>query len=332
MPPPAVGRKTAVALSAITYCTDPQAALNKYLPGWQIVWNGQVTPDGNYAFIATDIYQYNHVLSVRGSLPPWDIFDNWDAFANWILEDFDALTQQAWPYSYVPGAMISSGSMTAFTNLGNMTDSNGTYIYNFLRDEAVRKNKPITITGHSLGGNMANLYASWLPWNLEMDGHLKANLALYTFAAPAAGNQAFASDLDEKIPRAFHFEISNDIVPKFPVYAGIQSLEALFVPKPAADQIYVDKPIYLTLAGAINILSQSFSNAGYQQVSNNYEYLDNALSPQYEHNNIKNWFMQAGYQHEAVNYCLCLGVPPIQDQAIGETATVAEIGAAIADE
>lgn len=311
MPPPVVRQKTAVALAAISYCTDPQTALNLYLPGWKIVWNGLVTPDGNYAFIATDMYNYNYVLSIRGSLPPWNIFDNWATFANWIIEDMNAIEQTPWPYSNVPGALIADGSMDGYNNIANMTDSNGTYIYTFLRDNAVFNKKPITITGHSLGGNLANLYASYLPWNLQKDGPYTADISLYTFAAPAAGNAAFANDLDQKIPQAWHYEIDNDIVPKFPVSKDIQRLGIFFNPHPAAYDIYVDKSLYLTLTGALNALSYQFTNQAYQQPVNGYNYLQNALNKNYEKDTFKDWMYQAAFQHEVVNYCKCLGVPLI---------------------
>src|SRR5438045_2031455 len=129
MPPPAVTQKTAVELCAIAYCDNPQNALDTYLPGWTIAWNGHVTADDNYAFIATDMYQFNYVLCIRGSLPPWDIFNSWDAFANRIIEDLNAFTTQPWPYSYISGAYVASGTWDGFQEIVNMTDNSGTTMY-----------------------------------------------------------------------------------------------------------------------------------------------------------------------------------------------------------
>jgi triacylglycerol lipase len=73
------------------------------------------------------------------------------------------------------------------------------------------KNKKLWITGHSLGGALASLYAGMLVEN-QYDVY-----ALYTFASPRAGNIEFARQLNNAI-KGPHYRVVNsgDIVPHVP--------------------------------------------------------------------------------------------------------------------
>src|SRR5579859_3605230 len=179
---------TAAQLAAITYCPDPINSVITNLPGWNVVWSGKVTPDGNYAFIATDPTLQYYVLAIRGSLPVLDLFKSWDDFANWVLEDLDVITRVDWSYSNTSGALISSGANRAFNNLIGMTDTlgSGLNVTDYLIQHAVNANAQIVITGHSLGGNMANVFASFFNWTLTDQGYGNNNINSYvhTFAAP----------------------------------------------------------------------------------------------------------------------------------------------------
>ena len=81
-----------------------------------------------------------------------------------------------------------------------------------LLDEARTRNQRIWITGHSLGGALASLYAAML---IENDYPV---YGLYTFASPRPGDSHFAEVLGEKLEGGPHWRVVNqgDLVPHVP--------------------------------------------------------------------------------------------------------------------
>jgi len=79
--------------------------------------------------------------------------------------------------------------------------------------EALKKypSSTLFITGHSLGGALANLCAYDLASSFK-------NMIVYTFAAPRLGNLAFASAYDNMISKSNSYRIFNteDVVPDTP--------------------------------------------------------------------------------------------------------------------
>jgi lipase (class 3) len=305
---------TAAQLAALTYCPNPSSSVPANLPGWTVVWNGQETSDGNYAYIALDPTSQYYVLAIRGSLPVLDAFKSWDDFANWFLEDFDIITRADWPYSNTSGALISNGMNTAFDNLINMADTmgSGLNVTNYLVQHAANANLSITITGHSLGGAMANVYGSYFNWYLNDIGYGNSNSDnyIFTFAAPGAGNGIFATDLDSKFAgnQSWHYDIDNDIIPKLPVFLAMTLLAALYIPDPSAYQISVTYDGYtVSLAEAIIGIAVAVAPYGYQQQANNYNILSYAVSGQYAANTVEDWFSEAGYQHTVGHYVAAVG-------------------------
>lgn len=303
--------KAAVQLCSITFATNPVKDIGTLMPGWKIVWNGTQTLDANYAFIAVDATGNNYALAIRGSVPPNSIFDDWDLFANWVLEDLDVVTQASWPYASTPQARVSTGSYIAFTNMLDMTDSlgSGLSISDYLLANTVGSGKQLLIAGHSLGGNMANVFASYYVQTLIQQGKSSDNVSLFTFAAPAAGNSDFATDLDTKLSSAWHYENGNDLVPKFPVFDGIVVTSLLYIPQPSASEITTDYNGHtVSLREAFLLLAGAFLLYGYQQPKNNYTVFATELYPEYEQNTVGDWFSQAGAQHALSNYATYLGV------------------------
>lgn len=303
--------KIAVQLCAITAAPNPLVDIGGLMPGWKIVWNGTQTNDANYAFIAVDATGKNYALAIRGSVPPNSVFTDWDIFANWVLEDLDVVTQASWPYASTTQPRISTGAYIAFTNMLDMKDALGSNltIYDFLLANTVGAGKTLFITGHSLGGNMANVYASFYVHMLKQQGKSSDNVSLYTFAAPAAGNADFATDLDAKLPVAYHYQNVNDIVPNFPVFDGLVFTSALYLPQPLAASIKVTYQGHtIGLNEAVLLLAGAFLLYGYQQPTNNYTIFSTNLFPQFTNNTVKDWLGQGGSQHQIGNYANYLGV------------------------
>ena len=307
--------QNAVVLCAVTNSTDPVNDISDYPTDWKIVWNGIQTPEGNYAFIAADPAGENYALAIRGSLPG-KIFGNWDVFSNWVLEDFNVLAQVAWGYATTANPKISNGAYIAFENLLSMQDSlgSGLNVTDYLVTKAVKPGKNVIITGHSLGGNMANVYASYFITTITGLKYPSGKVSLYTFAAPAPGNGDFATDLDAKLPAAWHYQNYNDIIPNFPVAGNVLKMGSKYSPSPAASAITFinDDGNTITLRDAFIILSGVLTLCGYKQQTNNYTIFNNKLDERFEENTMKDWFYQAGSQHNISNYATYLGLPQLQ--------------------
>jgi len=119
---------------------------------------------------------------------------------------------------------------------------------------------PLLITGHSLGGNLATVYGSYLAAARQQKGKRDDQINIITFAAPAAGNEGFASDFNKKFPRSVRVENRFDIVPKFPSASGIASLGELYNDSLSAANIQVGyKNLQLPLKRVFGLIKSGFT-------------------------------------------------------------------------
>jgi triacylglycerol lipase len=290
-----------------------EAAVQSIFPTCQVVWSSTNTYDDNYAYIVqAPGPNYECFLTVRGSLPfeaNGQVVIDWATIANWLLEDFDIYTQGAWVYADSDNAYIASGSLKAFTNIQTATNfigGTGQDAYSYLVANAVGKGYPVYITGHSLGGNIANVYASYFAQQLAGAGLSNANNFLFTFAAPAAGNQDFAADLDGKFPagQAYHYQLDNDIIPRFPVVSDVEELESMFQPAPLASAIsWLDVTLADTIQGVVDTIKGDIDIDlidAYVQTA--VTIAPHALAASWTSNTFSDWFLQALYQHQVSGY------------------------------
>jgi triacylglycerol lipase len=303
--------KTACILSEISYCSDPENKLSQYLPGWKLVWKPAAI-GGNYAFVATNGTVY--AIGIRGSLLEFSDA----ALNNWLYNDLNVVNQKDWNYAE-PGShtRISAGSYLGWQNMNQLADiSTGKKIWDFL--QTLPSDAPIVLTGHSLGGNLATVYASYLWWQWKQNGHPKNNMNVITFAAPAAGDDGFAESFDKEFPNSLRIENSNDMVPKFPVSKKIADLGNLFSPAPSADSISVGykslttslKNVFSLMSGALELLR--FNDVSpYVQTNGNGMMITIPLSGKNSSNDASAWFAEAGYQHGMVQYAKAFDAPVI---------------------
>ena len=304
---------TACIFSEISYCPDPQQQLDKYMPGWRVVWN-PLSVGGNYAFVATDSIRY--VIAVRGSLLSFTE----DAFNNWVTNDLNVMTQDNWPYCSTEKAAISHGSYIAWQNLERMRDrKSGKSLWSFLSEKVTDQN-PLILTGHSLGGNLAMVYASYLWSKFDKSGHQKNNINVITFAAPAPGNSSFAEDFNTKFPVSERIENRNDVVPKFPCSNKITKLAELYIPQPSASDVSVGyrnmttklSNVFTLMSSALAILELQSNFYGYTHTNGEGKLITIALSNKDSTNTAAAWFAEAGYQHSMAQYAAFFGAPVIK--------------------
>jgi triacylglycerol lipase len=305
--------KNACLFSQIAYCKDIPAALTAYMPGWNTAWEATEF-GGNHAFVAGNGTAY--VLAIRGSL----INFSWAAFQNWIYQDLHVTSQEKWAFTNDSSkAKLSQGSYDGWQNLKQLKDKKtGQLLLPFLKT-AIKNGVPLLVTGHSLGGNLATVYASYLWQEYKNTNNTAPAINVITFAAPAAGNLAFANDFNKKFPRSIRVENENDIVPKFPSSAGISALSNLFTDSLSAGKIMVGyknltvslSTVFSLINTAMSLLEFTSGISSYIQTNGEGKKIPIPLSGINTGNEIINWLSEAGHQHSIKQYAQYEGVPVV---------------------
>lgn len=317
----AIGDVIAMQLASITYCSlthNVRSTLHAVLPGWQLVWEPVKVIGGNYAFIAYNGVQY--VIAIRGSILEF----SWAAFDNWFEQDFNIFLQEKWIYTQNPAAdpKISRGAWDGLQDLMVLTDKNGDTMESFILKNAIPNGKFIGITGHSLGGNLATVYAMYLRYQiLQSGGTLPAIYSVLTFAAPTSWNIAFADEFDASLTNTWRYYGMLDIVP-FSACDVIGLGNLYPPPAPSASSIYVTyKGKNYTLAEAFDVIqgliaaSELINQSVYGPVNNKRGTVQlNTNLKEYKMTYtdlLARWFEQAGEQHDHNRYLEWMGASAV---------------------
>lgn len=222
---------TTPAIQAARMRTDINTALKKSdYPGWQVVWGPGLNQDrSNMLFVAGNKTTNQYAVVIRGTV--WTFVIDW-------LEDLTSIL----PLVYFPPAndtavQIAAGTALGLTQLTTVTGTAGvdptgpqTDLLTYLKQIADQAD--IFITGHSLGGCLASVLAPWLASSTGLGS--ADNLKVYTFAAPAAGNDAFASYYNNLftnssgVSTAYRVYNSLDVVPN--AWASLPTIETYYPP------------------------------------------------------------------------------------------------------
>lgn len=308
----------AMTLATVAYCSDPASTLADMENGWSAVWVASTDINGNIAFIA-----YNggsqYVVAIRGSLLNF----SWQAFDNWFKQDLNVYDQTAWNYPNSAALpMISKGSSDGLNDLIQLVDINGQTMYQYLTANAIGTDISIGVVGHSLGGNLASVYAPWLLYQLQQNNITPpASFPVLTFAAPTAGNQAFADAYDNSFPNSWRYYNEIDLVPM--ASNSLLFAALLYSPAPEASSIetIVDH-LPVTLAEAIAAIAAAIALR--EKHYNSYYTQTNQTTGSVALNTTKalhtvdtskplidQWFDQVAAQHIQSNYLSLLNASPV---------------------
>jgi triacylglycerol lipase len=296
-----------MTLSAIAYQSDIAGQLkNKtYATGgdWSLVWGPVQNDYGNLAFVVRSASTGNFALVIRGSL----ITFTWAALENWFY-DLDVLLQSSWPYfPNASGAMVSNGTYWQAYGLASTTWGGQTlasFLMNF-----VPRSATLYVTGHSLGGNLATVLASWISaLRGPAPGQQDPNTRPYTFAAPSPGNTVFASAYNARFPNSWRYWNVLDVVPNawdnLPNIGSIYDDYGLYTP--VAVLISVD-----SMYGAL-LASEAAYDSYYQQTNGN----GTSIGTNWQM--FVDWYTEVGFQHGHNTYLGLLGAPPVKDSLLPE--------------
>jgi len=182
---------------------------------WSLAWGPAQDPSqGNLVYVAVrSDGSANLALAVVVRGTDWRV--PLTGLWNQIVEDLDADSQQAPPWTAPTGTLIAAGTAQALTYVSEMS-AGGQSLVGFLTSfygTAANQQVPLQVTGHSLGGCVTTVLAPWLQAQLGQQ-KLSPTIVPTTYAAPSAGNQAFAEAFRTAFPTAVCYRNSLDIVPK----------------------------------------------------------------------------------------------------------------------
>jgi hypothetical protein len=321
-------------------------------PPWQVVWGPAVfTMPGalyqdNMMFVAqnqSDPSQF--VIAVRGT--------NFVSDLDWLMEDLDILQLIPWPTA--PNAAISESTSIDLQVLLGMIGKNGRgdemCLLDFLSGQTFLRSINLCVTGHSLGGCVAGTLALYLKENrTHWDPRKYSFVCSVTFAAPTAGNAAFAkhsdqqfADQSKRFPGWDPTLGTNFDAVRCTLDVAWMSWMTYYVATPSGDSyppllnIYGDNLDFWNASGgsAFSVVLTQFvcpmlvdimTPRNYQQVVPGATKLGgtfNGSPPPYDDplkQYVEAFLEQAKYQHGS-SYPILLGVPQLDDSKIIVTLT-----------
>jgi len=173
---------------------------------WKVVWGPAVytTPGA--------LYQDNLMFAAQNQSDPTQIVvairgTNFVADLDWLMDDFDVRQTIPWPpgstTSNPANALMSESTsidlQVLFAMIGATYGGGGPMsLMKFLLAQTASPIQ-LCVTGHSLGGCLAGALALYMKDNPTLwDASGKSNVSCITFAAPTAGNAAFAAYSDSR--------------------------------------------------------------------------------------------------------------------------------------
>jgi hypothetical protein len=279
---------------AYAFCSFVDQDSTTLPDSWQPVWVPKADVKGHtatvfqrFAMVPLSVF----ALAIQGTK---DVMD--------LLNDFQVERQPA--FSPISGAAIAIGSQDGLKDILALQTSQGTgqTLKDFL--VGLGSDSQLLLTGHSLGGNVASVLAPWVAANVPAFGGteggkvitgLPPSLTTITFAAPTAGNGAFASFLNGQSNYQAFFN-TNDVVPHVWAASGPWSaynIERLFPapgPNPAPDLV---KNLIQTRMAALSKLKISYTQTNGTSFT----------FPTVPASGKDPWVWELGYQH---NYAYCM--------------------------
>jgi hypothetical protein len=276
--------------------TNPPNATNG---AWTLVWGPAVTAidEGNLMFITYNKSTNQYAIAVRGTYPYFGL-----ALLVDLYEDLDVNHPLPWQYPTVAGALVAGGTIDGLNDVVAFT-SDGVAFRTFVDSQIAPSGADIFVTGHSLGGALTTVLAPWLVYQLSQSNAKNAVMP-YTYAAPTAGNSAFASFYTGLFKSSYRYYNTIDIVPK--AWADLLSIKSLYSsPGPACPW---------ELKDTIDLISDWLNaiKVGYTQPNETGENLPGVPSP------TSDFFAEALDQHDHNYYLKLLGAPtvPITARAV----------------
>ncbi len=248
--------------------------------------------ESQVVYVAKNVVTEEYAVAIRDRVFHFDF-----SLLFGLYEYLDVTQQVLLPYSQLGQARIAAGLSDTIFLFSNLL-YNGRTLHQVLNDLPPRTK--VYITGHSLGGTLASVYAAKLACSNFPD----LDIIPYTFGAPAAGNKSFADLFNPGssqclFPQASRCVNHLDTIPL--VWQGLQDI-------PAMDYGPIKCPIDFTLGldclARLLILARVHYAQGPAQLQ---------LTGRVEPNT--SFFGEAMYQHQHNTYMNLLHLKPIRSNS-----------------
>jgi hypothetical protein len=280
---------------------------------WRCLWGpAQSSDQSNLAFVAGYFPQLalapqSICVTIRGT----NIFfgeDIWGILSQ-IWQDLDATSQVPLPWAPPGDERIAQGTSDGLTIIRGLT-TKGVSLADYLRGFfAAPSNANVTsvVTGHSLGGCLATVVAPWM--ETIRGASYKGTIEPITFAAPTAGNAAFAAYYSTKFKEARRFQNTLDVIPL--AFQNLTNIVDIY------SRNGLDAPdlVWAGVFGWQALLD--VSGVTYQQPAQGARLLPGVFFPPDGHD----WFAQALDQHHPATYLSLLTGQPVDASALPASTT-----------
>ncbi|HUR81959.1 MAG TPA: IPT/TIG domain-containing protein [Thermoanaerobaculia bacterium] len=280
---------------------------------WVANWLVLTQDRANLAYIATEAATNSFAVVLRGT-----------QFNSLVDLAEDMMVGNLAQFTVAGGTtplLIAKGTMNAFTEITNAVSSIGSPLTNVVQQlQQQFANLPsgttpnLYVTGHSLGGCMATTMALYL-W--AQSWATPVNFYVYTYAAPSAGLQAFASYYDSIFPsNSWRVYNQYDVVPN--AWATLMSnVYQKFYPAPGPAQTLVVSDMIKQIAASTNNNTYVQTNAGAGTVMLNPTYGVNDAQDAYDAQatcaTTGDFFAQLAFQHANNTYLQLLQGQTVPD-------------------
>jgi predicted lipase len=212
-------------LSNFAYLSQNDENLKKYYEnegGWEFYEKFSTTKyfvfRNAQAHVAFNREHFLILLSFKGTDSIWNILNNLDM----SYTKKEEIKNKEFE---VDGLEVHNGFFLYFQELVNKLDASVKKVFGILAKEYYEKGIKIVVTGHSLGGAAATLYAYHLKQNLVNildfeETNYSVDVRLYTFGSPRVGNRKFSQEVNKIIgkEKIYTVQYKSDPVPKLPDY------------------------------------------------------------------------------------------------------------------
>lgn len=287
-----------ITLASIAYTPADQIA--SYLQDssystqgqWSLVWGpcayiDDVLYTDNLVYVAYNATTQAYAVVVRGT----DLVFSGSTFID-LFEDLEVSITASLPFAGPPAdAWIALGTATGLGIINDFTDpsSNQTLV------EYLSSQEPSTlyVTGHSLGGCLASVLAPSLQSSLQQPTY---PIIPYTFAAPTAGNAAYATWYSQAFPESYRYYNTNDAIPM--AWNNLDGIAALFSPGPGCP---------LVLQMVLELKADYLYELGYDYTQ------PNGTGSPFTAPIVllKDWYQEVLQQHGHATYLTGLGAQPV---------------------
>ncbi len=168
-----------------------------------------ISVDNTQAYVAQN--DDHIVVAFRGTESPTSL----EGLKDWLLTD--AVNLLIIPQGRLGTDLIAAGVGAKFhQGFVGAFEEVSTPLFSALKEETARRDRPIWVTGHSLGGAVA-LICSWV-----MQRHFLSVHQVYTYGGPMIGNKLATAAYDKEFAgRVFRYVNIPDPVPLLPTVSLI---------------------------------------------------------------------------------------------------------------